>query len=139
MKMNLKLRPLLVLFVSLTIIGCGYVYGPVKEVEAFGNAVEPFMEELQKTVAADPSVAGVNKAAKLWDSKKADLKAKRDAIDAAPQGKNSDWQGLFFKILDRSNKYLDNIQQDPKLGYESDAYMKFKELRKDIETSLKLK
>jgi hypothetical protein len=88
-------------------------------------------------VAADSTEAGVDKIQKLWDSKKADLKAKRDAIDAAPQGKNADWQSLLMKINGRTRERLDAIQVE--LGYDSPGHVKFKTVRSDVETTLKLK
>ncbi|HVF46234.1 MAG TPA: hypothetical protein VNA17_01570, partial [Pyrinomonadaceae bacterium] len=105
-------------------------------VEAYGAAIEPFMAELSKTVAADPTEAGIEKAAKLWESKKADLKGKLDAIDAAPQGKNADWRSLQMKINSRTREHLDGISV--KVGG-SPAESKFKQLRQDIDTTLKLK
>ena len=133
----MRFRVLSMVLLAMAIAGCAYIQGPIKEVEAYGAAIEPFMEELSKTVAADPSEAGVEKAAKLWESKKADLKAKRDAIDTAPQGKNADWLSLLFKINGRTKEYLRGVETSVS-GYESPGHLKFRQLRTDIEKTLKL-
>ena len=137
----MRLRVISIVALSLAIVGCAYIQGPIKEVEAYGAAIEPFMQELTKTIADDSSAGGVDKVAKLWESKKADLKAKRDAIDAAPQGKNADWMSLLFKINGRIKEYLSGIEGSVIAapgGYDSPGHQKFKQVRTDIEKTLKL-
>lgn len=141
--MTIKLRTLSILLFSLTIIGCGFVYGPVKEVDAYVAVKEPLFDEMQKVVKADPTEAGVEKARKLWDGKKADLKAKYDAIQAAPQGKNSDWQAVYFKSQSRTREILDAMVVDVGANYSNPnseaAKSKMKELQKEVETTLNLR
>ena len=123
------------------LVGCSYIYGPVKEVDAYIAVKEPLFEEMGKIIKADPTDAGVDKAVKLWESKKADLKAKYDAIQAAPQGKNSDWQGVYFRSQERTRSELDAMSTTLAANFDTTetAKSKFKALQKEIETTLRLR
>jgi hypothetical protein len=124
-------------------VGCSYIYGPVKEVDAYTTVKEPLFDEMQRVVKAEPNEAGVEKARKLWESKKADLKAKYDAIQAAPQGKNSDWQGVYFKSQERTRNILDAMVTDVSGNYSNPSAestkAKMQDLQKDVETTLRLR
>lgn len=126
-----------ILATCLTALSCGRIYGPVKEVEAYSSAKEPVFDDMTKAVMDDPTVTGVDKASKLWEGKKADLKAKRDAIDSAPQGFNSDWQSVYFKSQDRTRTQLRTMSTA--VISDDAASAKFKTLESDVETTLKLK
>lgn len=121
------------------LFGCSYIYGPVKEVDAYIAVKEPTFEEMGKIIKAEPTEAGVDKAVKLWDSKKTDLKAKFDAIHAAPQGKNVDWQLLYFKSQDRTKEELNTMDSGLSVSNAPEtAKSKFKALQKDIVSTLRL-
>lgn len=135
--MRKRVFPVAIILAAL--FGCSYIYGPVKEVDAYIAVKEPTFEEMGKIIKAEPTEAGVDKAVKLWDSKKADLKAKFDAINAAPQGMNVDWQLLYFKSQDRTKEELRTMD----LGLSTSdapetAKSKFKALQKEIDSTLRL-
>ncbi|MGB7203672.1 MAG: hypothetical protein WBD16_15610 [Pyrinomonadaceae bacterium] len=76
---------LLALATCMAFAGCGYVYGPVKESEAFANDKADVIEQMIKKIQASPTVAGVDEARKIFEAKKAGLIARRDAIKASPR------------------------------------------------------
>jgi hypothetical protein len=90
-----KILLLLTLAFCTTVIGCGRVYGPVKQVEVFIEEKDAVISEMSKKIEQSPSVAGVAEARKILDAKKDSLKAKKKAIDEAPRGMNSDWMSLL--------------------------------------------
>lgn len=91
--------------------GCGRIYGPVEQVKTYIDAKEEVILQMGKKVEADPSEAGVAEARKVFEAKRADLKAKRDAINAAPKGMNSDWLTMLMTSRGNDMKYFDAIRQ----------------------------
>jgi hypothetical protein len=135
----MRTRVFSVAIILAALFGCSYIYGPVKEVDAYIAVKEPTFEEMGKIIKAEPTEAGVDKAVKLWESKKTDLKAKFDAIQAAPQGKNSDWQLLYFKSQDRTKEELRAMETGLSMSNAPEtAKSKFKALQKEIDTTLRL-
>lgn len=137
----MRTRTFSVAILLTALVGCSYIYGPVKEVDAYIAVKEPLFEEMGKIIKADPTDAGVDKAVKLWESKKADLKAKYDEIQAAPQGKNSDWQSVYFRSQERTQSELDAMSTTLAANFDTteNAKSKFKALQKEIETTLRLR
>lgn len=86
-----------VLAFCLTLVGCGRIYGPVEEVKALMEAKREVLEQISKILEATPNAAGVAEARKVFEAKRGELKAKRDAIDAKPRGMNSDWMSMLFE------------------------------------------
>lgn len=133
-------RVFLISILLASVVSCGFIYGPVKEVDAYIAVKEPAFEEMSKIIKAEPNEAGVDKAVKLWESKKSDLKAKLDATNAAPQGMNADWQGLYFKSQNRTREDLRGMVSQLSMSNAAEtAKSKFTVLQKEIETSLYLK
>ncbi len=91
--------------------GCGRIYGPVEQVKTYIDAKEEVILQMGKKIEADPTEAGVAEARKVFEAKRADLKVKRDAIDAAPRGMNSDWLTMLFESRINDRKYFDAIRQ----------------------------
>jgi hypothetical protein len=115
---------------------CGRIYGPVNEVKAFKAAEDEVLDQWTKTLAEKPNDAGVEEARKIFDAKKADLAAKKQAIDDAPRGINSDWLTLHMDLNLRTFKTLDELTaQFCVKSYESCD--KFKALVKDFEKTVK--
>jgi hypothetical protein len=100
---------LLVFAFSLTLISCGRIYGPVEEAKGFADEKEEVLTQMSKTLETNPTEAGVDEARKIFEAHKGSLKAKRDAIKAAPQGMNSDWSTFLSKTEARHNEMLDAI------------------------------
>lgn len=86
-----------VLALGLTLVGCGRIHGPVEEAKALMEAKREVLDQLGKKLEAAPNAAGVAEARKAFEAKRAELKAKRDAIDAKPGGMNSDWMSMLFE------------------------------------------
>lgn len=124
----------------LSISGCSYVFGPVKLAQAFTDGKTAVIDEMQKKVVSNPTAAGVADARKAFESKKADLTAKRDELKAAPRGMNVDWQTELSAMEDRQSKQLDGI--GIKLSVDckdscSEVEAAWKSLRKDFDESVK--
>jgi hypothetical protein len=90
-------------------IGCGRIYGPVEEVKAFADEKEDVISQMGKKLEANPTEAGVDEARKVFEAKKDSLKAKKEAIKAAPQGFNVDWRSLLMKTESRHDEMLRDI------------------------------
>jgi predicted small lipoprotein YifL len=95
---------LLVLALCLTLVGCGRIHGPVEEVKALMKAKDEALRQISKKLEAAPNAAGVDEARKVFEARRADLKAKRDAMDAKPRGMNSDWMTMWFESNARDAK-----------------------------------
>jgi hypothetical protein len=71
------------LFLAISIcsalFGCG---GPVKELDDYISVQEETILQMDKKIEADPTKAGVDEARKVYESKKADIKAKCAAVSA---------------------------------------------------------
>jgi hypothetical protein len=97
---------LLIFAFCLTLIGCGRIYGPVKEAKALADEKEDVLTQMSRTLETNPTEAGVDEARKVFEAHKESLKAKRDAVKAAPQGINSDWSTLMSKTEARHDEML---------------------------------
>jgi hypothetical protein len=100
---------LLVFAFCLTLISCGRIYGPVEEAKGFADEKEEVLTQMSKTLETNPTEAGVDEARKIFEAHKGSLKAKRDAIKAAPQGMNSDWSTFLSKTEARHDEMLNAI------------------------------
>ena len=115
---------------------CAMLYGPVKELDALIKAKDEVLTNWAKEFDSNPNEAGVDNARKFFETKKADLIAKREALTKAPQGLNSDWMTKWLDSNASDGKVLDAI--DSKMsaaGYDSPPHQKFKALRKDFEAA----
>lgn len=109
-KLRMKtITSLLVFAFCLTLIGCGRIYGPVKEARSLADEKEEVLTQISKELETNPTGAGVDAARKVFETHKESLKAKRDAIKAAPQGMNSDWSTFLSKTEARHEEMLDAI------------------------------
>ena len=73
--------------------------GPVAEVKAFLDAKDDALLQMANKIEANPTEAGVNEARKVFEARKGDLKAKRDALDPLHLEKYGD---LTVMMLDGS-------------------------------------
>jgi len=101
---------LFALLFCLAVIGCGRVYGPVKQVEALIEEKDAVLSEISKKLEQSPSVAGVAAAQKILDAKEDSLKAKKKAIKDAPQGMNTDWQSLLWRSEDHDKAMFEQMR-----------------------------
>lgn len=101
---------LLIFAFCLTLVGCGRIYGPVKEAESLADEKEEVLTQMSKELEANPNEAGVNAAREVFETHKESLKAKRDAIKAAPQGMNSDWLTFLVKTEARHEEMLNGME-----------------------------
>jgi hypothetical protein len=135
------MKKIIILFlfaICLTFAGCGRINGPVKEVNAFADEKEDVLSQFSKILEANPTEAGVDEARKIFEAKKDSLKAKKEAIDAAPQGINSDWRSLLVKTEDRHDEMLQTISV--KFGVASKSEQgkkKWDALEKDFKDTVK--
>ncbi len=135
------MKPLTLLLVSalcLTFVGCRYVYGPVEEVKALIEAKDEVILQIGKKIEADPSEAGVDAARKIFEAKKGELQAKLAAMKAAPQGKNSDWMGVWFRSNAHDTEMFDAIRSKLAVDCKSSclpAQEKLSALEKDFKAS----
>jgi hypothetical protein len=120
-----------VCFVSLT--ACGRIYGPVEQSKALMEARDDIISHWSKSIKENPTESGIDEARKYFDSKKADITVKRDAVQSAPQGMNSDWRTNLFTHEIRTNKELDAIETYVMGGPAYTSADKFKTLRKEFE------
>ena len=133
-----EITVLLVLAFCLTIVGCKRIYGPVEEVNAFADEKEEVLSQMSKTLEANPTEAGVDEARKIFEAKKESLKAKRDAINAAPQGINGDWLSLLNKTEARHDEMLSAIATKLRVAcYAEQCQNKWNALEKDFKETVK--
>jgi len=129
---------LLVSAFCLTFIGCGRIYGPIEEVNAFADEKEEVLLQMGKKLEANPTEAGVDEARKVFEAKKDSLKAKKEAIKAAPQGINNDWYSLLLKTESRHNEMLRGIGVKFTVAcYSDQCRNKWKALEKDFDETVK--
>jgi hypothetical protein len=129
---------LLVLAFCLMFIGCGRINGPVEEVKAFADEKEDVISQMGKKLEANPTEAGVDEARKVFEAKKDSLKAKKEAIKAAPQGFNKDWQSLLMKTESRHDEMLRGIGVKFTVAcYSDQCRNKWKALEKDVNETAK--
>jgi hypothetical protein len=93
----------------LALAACGRVYGPVEESKAFSEEKEAVLTEMAKKLAANPTEAGIDEARKVFEAKKESIKARKAAINAAPQGMNSDWRSVLMSIENRHDRMLSDM------------------------------
>ncbi|MEP7213235.1 MAG: hypothetical protein ABI791_09180 [Acidobacteriota bacterium] len=130
------MKVILLMLVALSFVfvtACGTIYGPVKESQALMEARDDMVTQWSKIIKASPDDAGIAEARKYFESKKADLIAKRDAVKNAPQGFNSDWRTNLFTHEMRTGKELDAISNQIAVGPSYASAEKFKPLRKEFE------
>ena len=117
-------------------IACGRVYGPVEQATALMEAKDEMVNKWGKIIDVDPKESGVAEARKVFDSAKADLVAKRDAVVKAPQGINSDWSTNFSRHDGRVKEAISAIQIKIGVGGDPVAKDKFTALQKEFETAV---
>lgn len=133
-----KLSLLLVLAFHLLLVGCGRIYGPVEEVKAFADEKEDVISQIGKKLEANPTEAGIDEARKVFEAKKDSLKAKKEAIKAAPQGFNNDWHSLLLKTESRHDEMLTAIGTKLRLAcYSEQCQNKWKAFEKDFNETAK--
>lgn len=133
-----KMSLLLLLGFYLIFSGCGRIHGPVEEVKAFADEKEDVISEMGKKLEANPTEAGVDEARKLFEAKKDTLKAKKEAIKAAPQGFNVDWQSMLMKTESRHEEMLRDIGVKFTVACRSEqCEKKWKALEKDFNETAK--
>ena len=127
-----------VLALSLLFMGCGKIYGPVKEAEKLADLKAGVIEEMGKKLKGNPTLAGVAEARKAFDAKKAELTATRDAIKAAPKAMNVDWDTTLSAIEARQAKALDDIGTQLRVSCSypcEDVSSAWDTLRKDFDSA----
>lgn len=133
-----KISLLLVSTFCLLFLGCGRIYGPVEEVNAFADEKEDVISQMGKRLEANPTEAGVDEARKVFEAKKDSLKAKKEAIKAAPEGFNKDWYSLLLKTEARHDEMLRDIGIKFSLACRSEeCEKKWKALEKDFNQTAK--
>jgi len=139
---NVKtITSLLIFAFCLTLIGCGRIYGPVEEAKALADEKEDVLTQMSKTLETNPTEAGVDEARKIFEAHKQSLKAKRDAVKAAPQGMNADWSTLMSRTEARHDEMLSAIGTKLRVACWqvecSPARDKFAALEKDFKETVK--
>ncbi len=129
---------LLVMALSLIFIGCGVIHGPAEEVRAFADEKEDVISQMGKRLEANPTAAGVDDATKVFEAKKDSLKGKKEAIKAASQGFNKDWQSLLMKTEARHEEMLSDIGVRFTVAcYSDQCRNKWQTLEKDFKDTAK--
>ena len=106
--------------------------------EAFAAEKEDVILQMGKKLEANPTEAGIDEARKIFAAKKDSLKAKREAIDAAPQGYNNDWYSLLQKTEARHDEMLNNIGiKFQATCYSDPCRNKWEALEKDFKETVK--
>ncbi|HEV8591848.1 MAG TPA: hypothetical protein VGQ55_07075 [Pyrinomonadaceae bacterium] len=128
----MKFLVVLSLFAMLALFSCSK--GSVKELDAFIGAKDEILSAWAKELDTNPTEAGVDNMRKSFESKKADLIAKREAVEKAGVSGNSlnrllDSEEMDRKMLDAMGSKLSSAP--------SAAGEKFRALRRDYETAVK--
>lgn len=87
------------------------------EVEAFITAQTAMVSEMIKQIDEDPTAEGVNEARKVFDAKKAGVKAKRDVLKKVREGQVS--PSILKKMNDANDKAAKDFQDLKKKYAES--------------------
>jgi hypothetical protein len=128
----MKFLVVLSLFAMLALSACGG--GSVKELDAFIGAKDEVMSAWAKELDTNPTEAGVDNMRKAFESKKADLIAKRGAVEKAGVSGDS-----LNRLLD--SEEMDRTMLDAMAAKLSSAPSavgeKFRTLRKDYEAAVK--
>jgi hypothetical protein len=135
---NMRVSPiLLTLTLCVAFMGCKSIYGPKQEVKAFIDQKEAVILAIGNKVEADPTPAGVDAARSLFEEKKSDLIAKREAIDKGPRGINGDWLTMLFQSNVNDTKYFDMIRAklSQKMA-DTNTMDKFNALENDFEKTV---
>lgn len=130
----------LTIAIAFGLVGCTYVFGPVKLAQAFTDAKSQVIDEMAKAVKKSPTAAGVADARKAFEAKKPDLIAKRDELRNGPKGMNVDWQTELNAMEDRHRKQLDGIGTELSVACEqpcSEVTESWGKLKKDFNDSVK--
>jgi hypothetical protein len=133
---------LFVLASCLASVGC-LKRGHSKEVNTFISERGEVLGQMLDKIDASPNEAGINEARKIFDARKADLKAKRDAM---PRGTNLSSDDLLELV--KSDNFNLNLwialdqkirEKNDKLGFaEKEALVnKAGELEKDFDSTFK--
>jgi len=124
----------LCLVVSLTLVACK---GHIKEVEEAIKIKEEVIVEIGKKIDANPTEAGVDEARKVFESRKAELKAKSDASTAAVKAGKVGGDQLKASVDSAVTRrdMFDAIQK--KFGSNGAAHKKFSALVNDFEALFK--
>lgn len=124
--------------VCLALAACARISGPVHEANAFSEEKEAVLTEMTKKLAANPTEAGIDEARKVFEAKKDSLKAKKEAIKAAPQGMNNDWQTQLMRIEARHQGMLSDMVVDVTAACSTETCRsKMKALENDFNASAK--
>lgn len=100
---------LLFVVVCVMFVGCARISGPVEQVKAYVDEKEDTLVQMGKKLDANPGEVGFDDAKKVFESKKESLKAKKAAIESAPQGMNTDWQSLLRTTEARHEKMFSEM------------------------------
>lgn len=121
----------------LTLVGCGRIHGPVEQVKALADEKESVITQMGKKLEATPTEAGVDEARKIFEGKKDSLKAKNEAIKAAPQGFNADWRSLKMSLDARHSEMLGAIGAKLRIACSSEpCSTKWNALEKDFKDAV---
>jgi hypothetical protein len=116
-----KIAVAVLVFVCLSMAGCS----KDGDVNAFISEFDTVTNEIVKKVDANPSSAGVDDAQKYFDSKKADLQTKWDAIKNAAQARVSKevMENLNKSVTKNTSaigglatKHMSSMSKDPQMG-----------------------
>jgi hypothetical protein len=130
----MKFLVVLSFFVMLILSSCSKLNGPVKELDAFIAAKDEVLSAWAKELDTNPTESGVDNMRKTFESKKADLIAKREALQK--QGVSGDSLNRLLDSEEMDRKMLDGM--GAKLSSApSAASEKFRALRRDYETAVK--
>lgn len=127
----------LVALFCLSLVGCS----KDAEINSFLTEWDAVTNEIVQKIDADPSSAGVEDAQKIWNEKKADLKAKWDKIkDARGFQVSKDMQKKMEESAQKNVSVLTAVMSKNmvKLARDKDAADKFKNLMEDYGTTFKL-
>jgi hypothetical protein len=84
--------------------------GPVAEVKAFLDAKDDALVQMAKKIEANPTAAGVDEARKVFEARKGDLKAKRDALDEQHLEKYGDLTSMMLNSAVTDMKMFDAMR-----------------------------
>ena len=99
------MKKMALLLVSAVCLASAACRGPVEEVKAYLDAKDDALLQMAKKIEANPTGAGVDEARKVFEARKGDLKAKRDALD----------QKHLEKYGDLTTMMLDSAVSDMKM------------------------
>jgi hypothetical protein len=127
---------LLLAIFCLGLVGCS----KDSEVEAFITENNAVMKDITSKIDANPSAAGVDEAQKSFDAKKANLKAKWDAVKTARDAQiSAETQKKLTDSMAQNNKDLTDVstKHAMKLAQDREAFPKFQKLMQEYANTFK--